>query len=129
MPESGTVALALSFEPVDRDEKVVDYIDLDENNETITGIKLYKVKHAKPEDPAKVLPWVHIVIGNVKRLLPDMHHQLKREYLQYYLNGFCYKFNRRYFDERLFDRLAFVVVAYPTGFSREFTIGRITDNH
>jgi hypothetical protein len=60
-------------------------------------VKSHTAQVIKSEDPAKVLPWVHIAIGNVKRLLPDMHHQLKREYLQYYLNEFCYKFNRRYF--------------------------------
>ncbi len=31
------------------------------------------------------LPWVHIAISNAKRLLPDVHHNLKIEYLQYYL--------------------------------------------
>ncbi|MEM7374099.1 MAG: IS1595 family transposase, partial [Bacteroidota bacterium] len=28
-----------------------------------------------------------------------------QKYLQNYLNEFCYKQNRRYFNERLFDRL------------------------
>ena len=31
------------------------------------------------------LPWAHIAISNAKRLLPDVHHNLKTEYLQYYL--------------------------------------------
>lgn len=79
-------------------------------------VKSHTAQVIKSENLPKILPWVHIAIGNVKRLLLDMHHQLKKEYLQYYLNEFCYKFNRRYFGERLFDRLAFVVVAYPTGF-------------
>lgn len=48
------------------------------------------------------LPWVHIAISNAKRLLPDVHHRLKTEYLQYYLHEFCYKFNRRYFGEKLY---------------------------
>ncbi|MDR1273285.1 MAG: TlpA family protein disulfide reductase [Odoribacteraceae bacterium] len=46
MPASGTMSLTLYFEPVDKDEKVVDYIDLDEDNESIIGIKLYNIKHA-----------------------------------------------------------------------------------
>ena len=70
----------------------------------------------KPEDIPKVLPWVHICIGNVKRLLLDMHHQLRTEYLQYYLNEFCYKFNRRYFGEKMFDRLMIAAVTYNTDF-------------
>lgn len=70
----------------------------------------------KPEDLPKMLPWVHIAIGNVKRLLLDMHHQLTKEYLQYYLNEFCYKFNRRYFGEAIFDRLLIAAVSYNTDF-------------
>ena len=39
-----------------------------------------------------------------------MHHQLTKEYLQYYLNEFYYKFNRRYCDEQIFDRLPVAAV-------------------
>lgn len=60
------------------------------------------------------LPWVHIAISNAKRLLLDVHHRLKTEYLQFYLNEFCYKFNRRYFGEKLFDRLVFATISYNT---------------
>lgn len=35
-----------------------------------------------------------------------------RKYLQLYLNEFVYKLNRRYFEEKLFDRL---VIANITG--------------
>ena len=62
------------------------------------------------------LPWVHIAISNAKRLLLDVYHKLKTEYLQYYLNEFCYKFNRRYFGEKLFDRLVFAAISYNTDF-------------
>ncbi|MDR1594491.1 MAG: redoxin domain-containing protein, partial [Prevotellaceae bacterium] len=48
MPASGSMSLVLYFEPVDKTEKVVDYIDMDENNEVITDIKLYNVKHNEP---------------------------------------------------------------------------------
>jgi hypothetical protein len=41
-------------------------------------------------------------------MLLDIHHNIKPEYLQGYLNEFCYKFNRRYFGEALFDRLLLV---------------------
>lgn len=62
------------------------------------------------------LPWVHIAISNAKRLLLDVHHRLKTEYLQYYLHEFCYKFNRRYFGEKLFDRLVYAAISYNTDF-------------
>lgn len=62
------------------------------------------------------LPWVHIAISNAKRLLLDVHHRLKTEYLQYYLQEFCYKFNRRYFGEKLFDRLVLAAISYNSDF-------------
>ena len=51
------------------------------------------------------LKWVHIAISNAKRTLLGVFHKIKGKYLQSYLNEFCYKLNRRYFGERLFDRL------------------------
>ena len=41
----------------------------------------------------KVLPWVHIAISNAKRSILDTYHDIKAEFLQLYLNEFCYKFN------------------------------------
>ena len=55
-------------------------------------------------ETSKILPWVHIAISNAKRLLLDTHHSIGGDYLQSYLDEFCYKFNRRYFDS-VFDRV------------------------
>jgi len=63
-----------------------------------------------------LLPWVHIAVSNVKRLLLDVHHKLKNEYLQYYLNEYCYKFNRRYYGDKIFDRLLITAVSYSPDF-------------
>jgi len=68
------------------------------------------------KDAPKVLPWVHIAISNAKSLFADIYHGIKDEYLQEYLNEFCYKFNRRYFGERLFDRLIEASISYRPGF-------------
>lgn len=57
------------------------------------------------ETTAKVLKWVHIAITNAKRTLLGIYHKIKGKYLQLYLDEFCYKLNRRYFGDRLFDRL------------------------
>ena len=51
------------------------------------------------------LKWVHIAIANLKRNLLGVYHKIKWEYLQNYLNEFCYKLNRRCFGDKLFDRL------------------------
>lgn len=53
----------------------------------------------------KVLPWVHSAIGNAKKILQGIHHSNGKDYLQNYLDEFCYKYNRRNFGEKLFDRL------------------------
>jgi len=52
----------------------------------------------------KTFPWVHTAIGNAKKILLGFHNSVGTEYLQSYLNEFCYKFNRRYFLD-LFDRV------------------------
>ncbi|MEM7373078.1 MAG: transposase, partial [Bacteroidota bacterium] len=52
-----------------------------------------------------LLPWVHIMISNAKRWIDGIFHHVNQKYFQNYLNEFCYKQNRRYFNERLFDRL------------------------
>jgi transposase-like protein len=55
------------------------------------------------------LKWVHIAIGNAKRGLQKFH-KIKRKYLQLYLNEFIYKLNRRYFGDRIFDRLIIAAI-------------------
>jgi len=63
----------------------------------------------------KSLKWVHIAISNVKRNLLGIYHRIDDRYLQNYLDEFCYKLNRRYFGDKLFDRLI-IAVAGPKGY-------------
>ncbi|MEI6434381.1 MAG: IS1595 family transposase [Bacteroidota bacterium] len=79
------------------------------------------VKEHKPvvipkDKVSEMLPWVHLAISNAKRLLLDIHYDVKPEYLQGYLNEFFYKYNRRYFGEKLFDRLLIACVSYKNEF-------------
>lgn len=76
----------------------------------------YDGRVIKPEDIGKVLPWVHIAISNAKSLLTDIYHGIKPEFLQEYLNEFCYKFNRRYFGVKQFDRLLVAATGYTASF-------------
>ena len=55
------------------------------------------------------LKWVHIAIANAKRTLLGIYHVIKEKYLQYYLDEFCFKLNRRY-SSNLFDNLVLSVV-------------------
>ena len=64
-----------------------------------------------------ILPWVHLAISNAKRILLDLHHNIKPEFLQGYLNEFCYKFNRSYYGEAMFERLLLVSATSKNDFS------------
>jgi transposase-like protein len=55
------------------------------------------------------LKWVHTVISNSKRVFNGIHHKVNKKYIQNYLNEFSYKFNRRYFKDKLFDRVLLAV--------------------
>lgn len=59
-----------------------------------------------PPDQAGVwLPWVHVAIGNLKTFLLGTYHNVSKNYLQEYLNEFCYRFNRRDWEGELPHRL------------------------
>ena len=58
-----------------------------------------------PKQASTVLPWVHTVIANTKRTLLGIHHMIGEHYMQNYLNEIAWKMNRRYFGEKMFDRL------------------------
>lgn len=62
-------------------------------------------------DSGKVLPWVSKAITNSKNLLKAIHHAIEGKYLQNYLNEFCYKYNRRYFGDKVFNRLLICAVS------------------
>jgi len=53
----------------------------------------------------EVLTWTHILISNAKSFLLGTFHGIGRKHLQAYLDEFCYRFNRRYWEHQLFDRL------------------------
>ena len=57
------------------------------------------------EELDKAFPWVHTMISNAKRNFLGINHMTSRKHIQNYLNEFCYKINRRYLGDHLFDRL------------------------
>ena len=72
-------------------------------------VEVHITKKSTKETTATTLKWVHIAITNAKRNLLGVYHEVSAKYLQLYLDEFCYKLNRRYFGERLFDRLTIAV--------------------
>lgn len=66
------------------------------------------------------LPWVHIVIGRCRDGIAAIHGDVDAQFLQLYLNEFCWKFNRRFFRDSsdpkydLFDRLVKIAALYTS---------------
>ena len=58
-----------------------------------------------PEKASKVLPWVHIFISNSKSMIRGTYKGVSSKYLQRYLSEFCYRLNRRFNVDTIFDRL------------------------
>ena len=77
-----------------------------------TLVEIHISEKSTKETTKDSLRWVHIFISNAKRNLLGNYHKIKRKNLQLYLNEFVYKLNRRYFGDKIFDRL---VIASITG--------------
>lgn len=97
---------AIDNESIVFTDKSTSYVDISD------FIELHVSEKSDNEVTKTTLKWVHIAISNAKRNLLGNYHKIKRMYLQLYLNEFIYKLNRRYFEEKLFDRL---VIANITG--------------
>lgn len=87
-------------------DKSTSYVDIAD------FVELHVTEKSDKEVTKTTLKWVHIAISNAKRNLLGNYHKIKRKYLQLYLNEFIYKLNRRYFEDKLFDRL---IIANITG--------------
>lgn len=73
-------------------------------------VELHVAEKSTKETTVETLRWVHIFISNAKRNLLGNYHKIKVKYLQLYLNEFVYKLNRRYFGEKLFDRVVIATI-------------------
>jgi len=74
----------------------------------LTALSETQIHLSRPTPAEKVdewLPWVHIVIRNLKRFLMGTFHGVKGKFLQEYINEFCYRFNRRSWESKIPARL------------------------
>lgn len=69
------------------------------------GFAHEKLLVGSPGLAAEKFPWVHTVVSNLKSSLLGIHHGVGLKHLHRYLAEYCYRFNRRYWEEQLFDRL------------------------
>lgn len=68
--------------------------------------------HVKPQDVERKLPWVHIMIGNAKNFIRGTFFGVSHKHLQGYLSEFCYRFNRRFFEPQMFDRILYACITF-----------------
>ena len=88
------------------DEQTIVFTDKSTSYVNIADyVELHVTEKSSEKTTKETLKWVHITISNAKRNFVGTYHKIKRKYLQLYLNEFVYKLNRRYFGERIFDRL------------------------
>ncbi len=73
------------------------------------------------EDIKKHLPWVHILISNLKSSIRAVFHGVSKKHLQRYLDEYSYRFNRRFVENQLFDRLLVACISYNTVSFSELT--------
>lgn len=62
-------------------------------------------KVTPPEMASEWLPWVHVVISNLKSYLLGTYHGISGRYVQEYLDEFCYRLNRRFWEAQIPMRL------------------------
>ena len=55
------------------------------------------------DSDSDILHWLHIIIGNAKAYVLGTYHGLGFKHLQSYLDEFCYRFNRRFFQGEIFS--------------------------
>jgi len=79
-----------------------------------TDMSHYKVVLRDPKAAGRLLPWVHQVISNAKAVIRGAHRGVSEKHLQAYLSEVCYRFNRRYWEKELFDRLVQACVSTQT---------------
>lgn len=80
-------------------DKSTSYVDIADY------VELHISEKSNNKTTTETLKWVHIAISNAKRNFIGTYHKIKKKYLQLYLNEFVYKLNRRYFGDKIFDRL------------------------
>lgn len=72
----------------------------------------HEKKVTPPEEASRWLPLVHVVIGNLKTFINGTFHGVSSKYLHEYIDEFCYRFNRRFWEHELPMRLLNACLAH-----------------
>lgn len=66
------------------------------------GIRHDRHIQGPPARAGEILPWCHVVFGNVKNWLRGTFHGVSGKHLHRYLQEFVYRFDRRWREEEMF---------------------------
>jgi len=69
------------------------------------GFEHEPVRIYDPKETLSYLPWVHIMIGNIKGIIKGVHHGVSSKHLNRFLCEYCYRFNRRFMENNMFVNL------------------------
>lgn len=86
------------------------------------GFDHFKLVIGDPKMASEYLPWVHILISNCKSLLRGTHHGVSAKHLHRYLAEFCYRFNRRFWQKQIFERMIHACLTTSTITMTELTV-------
>ena len=100
-----TLKKSLAEKTIVFSDKSTSYVDISK------FVELHVTEKSDKKTTVETLRWVHIFISNAKRNMLGNYHKIKQKYLQLYLNEFVYKLNRRYFGEKLFDRVIVAAIS------------------
>jgi hypothetical protein len=73
------------------------------------------------------LRWLHTIVSNAKSFILGTYHGLDGRHFQKYLNEFCYRLNRRFFQNELFDRLLCACASTATITYRNLVTSPLTE--
>jgi transposase-like protein len=57
------------------------------------------------KNAGRLFPWVHTLIADVKGNIRGVYHGVSDKHLPRYLGEFCYRFNRRFWEPQMFNRM------------------------
>lgn len=64
----------------------------------------HQAETISPIDNPGHLKWLHVVISNMKAFMNGTYHGVPKKHLQAFIDEFCYRFNRRFWQGQLFAR-------------------------